>query len=82
MSDEKCGLAGMCVCGKCWANTAKPSESPGLAGSTLPGLTEDETRYFQWLLCRKLSQTTYQQWQDLTVLNQKILKEMSDSLKA
>lgn len=42
----------------------------------LPGLTEDETRYFQWLLCQNLTQIDEQKWKDLGSLNQKILAAM------
>jgi len=42
----------------------------------LPGLTEDETRYFQYLLTRTLKEITEQQWKDLCILNQKTLKNM------
>lgn len=42
----------------------------------LPGLTEDETRYFQWLLCQNFKQIDEQKWKDLGKLNQKILAAM------
>jgi hypothetical protein len=45
-------------------------------GKTLPGLSEDETRYFQYLLTRKLGVTTPEQWEDLCKLNQKTLSVM------
>jgi hypothetical protein len=47
----------------------------------LPGLTEDETRYFQYLLTRTLKEITEQQWKDLGVLNQKTLKNMYEEAK-
>ena len=50
--------------------------------STLPGLTKDETRYFQWLLCKTLLQITDAQWRNLSMLNQKILVAMALQSKA
>jgi len=47
----------------------------------LPGLTEDETRHFQYLLTRTLKEITEQQWKDLGVLNQKTLKNMYEEAK-
>jgi hypothetical protein len=45
----------------------------------LPGLSEDETRYFQYLLTRSFKEITEEKWKDLTILNQKTLKFMYDN---
>lgn len=39
----------------------------------LPGLTIDETRYFNYLLTKSFCQLKENQWKDLGTLNQKIL---------
>ena len=51
------------------------------AGSVFPGLTEDETRYFQWGLCQHFDSVTRRAWDNLATLNQKILKAQNDKMR-
>lgn len=39
----------------------------------LPGLTPDETRYFNYLLTKSFCQIKEDQWKELGLLNQKML---------
>jgi len=39
----------------------------------LPGLTSEETRYFNYLLTKSFSQIKEDQWKELGILNQKML---------
>ena len=67
---NKCGLKKeVCTCEK----TQSVSDKRGCAGSVLPGLTVEQTCYFQGMLCLPFVSLTHMAWDDLKTMNRMTL---------